>query len=88
MAAAAHAVMIQAIKASGTLIRIEPSEFQKLINKSESPLVITAPGGIFTSYIRYLTSYKGLTFYTQSAAPLSLPSKAEVVAARTIWIPS
>ena len=87
-AAAAHAAMIQAVKASGTLIRIEPSEFEKLVNKSESLLVITAPGGFFTKHTRYLTSYKGLTFYTQSAAPLSLPFKAEVVAARTIWMPN
>lgn len=87
-AAAAHAAMIQAVKASGTLIRVEASEFQKLVNKSEAPLVITAPGGFFTKHIKYLTSYKGLSFYTQSTTPLTLPYKAEVVAARTIWMPN
>jgi hypothetical protein len=87
-AAAAHAAMIQAVKASGTIVRLEPGEFLKLVNKSESPLVITAPGGFFRSHIKYLTSYKGLAFYTQSPTPLSLPYKAEVVAARTIWMPN
>jgi hypothetical protein len=87
-AAAAHAAMIQAVKASGSIVRIEPQEFLKLVNKSESPLVVTAPGGFFRSHIKYLTSYKGLAFYTQSSTPLSLPYKAEVVAARTIWMPS
>lgn len=87
-AAAAHAAMIQAVKASGTLIRVEAEEFQKLVNKSDSPLVITAPGGFFTKHIKYLTSYKGLSFYTQSSKPLTLPYKAEVVAARTIWMPN
>ncbi len=87
-AAAAHAAMIQAVKASGSLIRLEASEFQKLVNKSDAPLVITAPGGIFTKHIKYLTSYKGLAFYTQSTTPLSLPFKAEVVAARSIWMPN
>lgn len=87
-AAAAHAAMIQAVKASGSLIRVEATEFQKLLNKSESPLVITAPGGFWSKHIKYLTSYKGLTFYTQSTTPLSLPLKVEVVAARTIWMPS
>ena len=87
-AGAAHAALIQAVKASGTLIRLEASEFQKFLNKSDSPLVITAPGGFFTKHIKYLTSYKGLTFYTQSVTPLSLPFKAEVVAARTIWMPN
>lgn len=87
-AAAAHAAMIQAVKASGTLVRVSAEEFQKLVNKSESPLVITAPGGFFTKHIKYLTSYKGFSFYTQSTTPLTLPYKAEVVAARTIWMPN
>jgi hypothetical protein len=86
-AAAAHAAMIQAVRASGSLVKVEPGEFTKLLAKSESPLVITAPGGFFTKHTKYLTSYKGLTFYTQSATPLSLPYKAEIVSADTIWMP-
>ena len=87
-AAAAHAAMIQAIKASGSIVRVAPEEFTKLLAKSESPLVVTAPGGFFRKHIKYLTSYKGLAFYTQSSTPLSLPYKAEVVVARTIWMPN
>ncbi len=87
-AAAAHAANVQALKASGTIVRLEPEVFLKLINKSEAPLVVTAPGGCFRKHIKYLTSYKGLAFYTQSPTPLSLPNKAEVVAARAIWMPN
>jgi hypothetical protein len=86
-AAAAQAAMIQAVKASGTLVRVEPGEFVKLLAKSESPLVVTAPGGFFSKHIKYLTSYRGLAFYTQSVTPLSLPYRTEVVAASTIWMP-
>lgn len=87
-AAAAHAAMVLAVKASGSIVRLEPEEFLKIINKSESPLVVTAPGGFFRSHIKYLTSYKGLAFHTQSPTPLSLPYKAEVVAARNFWMPN
>jgi hypothetical protein len=87
-AAAAHAAMVQAVKASGTIVRLEPEEFLKLVAKCEAPLVVTAPGGFFRKHTKYLTSYKGLAFYTQSPTPLSLPYKAEVVVARTIWMPN
>ena len=87
-AAAAQAAMIQAVKASGVIVRVEPEDFSRMVNKIEAPLVVTAPGGFFTKHIKYLTSYKGLAFYTQSPTPLQLPYKVEVVAARTIWVPN
>ena len=39
-----------------------------------------------TSY-QYLTSYKGLAFYTKSPAPLDLPSDTELVQAKSISVP-
>jgi hypothetical protein len=36
---------------------------------------------------RYLTSYKGLAFYTRARAPLDLPAGTELVQARKIWVP-
>jgi hypothetical protein len=86
-AAAARAAMIQAVKASGTLVRVEPEEFNKLIAKMESPLVVTATGGFFSKKFLYLTSYKGLAFFASSRTQLQLPYKAEVVAAGKIWMP-
>jgi len=85
--AAAVAAMIQAVRASGVLVRVEPAEFAKLVSKEEAPLVVTSIGGFFTKKYQYLTSYKGLAFYTSSTAQLQLPYKAEVVAAGKIWMP-
>jgi hypothetical protein len=39
-----------------------------------------------TSYL-YLTSYKGLAFFTKSPEPLILPGGSEVIQAQKIWIP-
>jgi hypothetical protein len=85
--AAAVAAMIQAVKASGVLVRVEPAEFAKLVAKEEAPLVVTSIGGFFTKKYQYLTSYKGLAFFTSSTAQLQLPYKAEIVAAGKIWMP-
>ena len=85
---AIQAAMIQAVKASGVLVRVEPSAFQTLLTKCDEPLVVMAEGGILRTNYQYLMSYKGLAFFTKSAKPLELPMKAEVVAADKIWIPS
>jgi hypothetical protein len=86
-AAAAAAAIAKAIKASGVLIRVEPEEFTKLMNRARDPLIVTAEGGIFAKNYQYLMSYKGLTFFTKSRAPLPLPGGAELVNAGRIWIP-
>jgi len=85
--AAAAAAVVQAIKASGAIVRVEPAEFEKLVNLAEAPLVVTASGGLFGRSYQYLTSYKGLAFYTKSGEQIHLPGTAEVIAAKTIWIP-
>jgi len=86
--AAAHAAAIaQAIKASGILVRVEPSEFMRILHRQDETLVVMARGGFFEPGWRYLTSYKGLAFFTKSPDPLPLPGRAEVVEARKIWIP-
>ncbi len=45
-----------------------------------------ASGAVAAAY-QYLVGYKGLAFYTRSADPLQLPPSAQVVAAKSIWIP-
>jgi hypothetical protein len=86
-AGAAAAAIAQAIKASGVLVRLEPAEFMKVVGRVPDPLVVVATGGLFTKNFQYLTSYKGLAFYTKSDEPLELPATAEVIAAKGIWIP-
>jgi len=86
-AAAAAAAIAQAIKASGVLLRLDPAEFLKIVGRAPNPLVVTATGGVFTRNYQYLMGYKGLAFYTKSPEPLQLPAGAEVIAAKSIWIP-
>jgi hypothetical protein len=87
VAAGAVAAMIQAAKASGVIVRIEPSDFAALAAKVGDPLVVASRGGFFNKYFDYLMSYKGLAFYTRSPDSISLPSKVELVTATKIWIP-
>jgi len=84
---AVAAIIAQAIKASGVIVRVDPKEFERILARQDGLLVVSARGGFFNRKCQYLTSYKGLAFFTQSLTPLSLPSSAEVIAASTIWIP-
>jgi hypothetical protein len=87
-AGAAHAAAIaEAIKASGTIVNIPPEGFLEILRRVENPLVVVASGGLFGKKFDYLTSYKGLSFYTRSGEELQLPGRAETVSARKIWIP-
>ncbi len=46
-AAVAAAAIANAIKASGAIVRVEPRDFQKIVERCEAPLVVIAPGGFF-----------------------------------------
>ena len=85
--AAAAAAIANAIKASGVLVRLEPREFSKILNRAKDPLVVTASAGFFGGKFRYLMSYKGLAFTTVSDTPLMLPAGCELVTAGSIMIP-
>jgi hypothetical protein len=90
-AAGAAAAMVQAIKASGVIVRVEPADFLEVVARQEAPLVVCARAGFFhrlaNIHCQYLTSYKGLAFYTRSRDHLTLPETAEVVLAQAIWVP-
>ncbi len=86
-AAAAAAAIAKAIKASGAIVRVEPSDFQKITAKTDAPLVVRAESGVWSKKYQYLTSYKGLFFYTKSPSELSFGGNAEMVLAKKIWIP-
>jgi hypothetical protein len=85
--AAAAAAVAQAIKASGVIVRVEPSEFLRILARQQQPLVVHATGGFFSTNYQYLSSYKGLAFFTKSPEPLDLPSGCELINANNIWIP-
>ena len=90
MAAAGGAVaaaIANAIKASGVVVRVDSVNFQVILRKIEKPLVIYAEGGVFSTNYQYLITYKGFVFFTKSPAPLLLPSGAETIMTKKIWIP-
>ena len=85
--AAAAAAIAQAIRASGAIVKVEPNDFLTILGRHEEPLVVQAESGVFGTTYRYLTSYKGLAFFTQSSRRLHLPGTAELIVAKKIWIP-
>lgn len=86
-AAAAAAAHVQAVKASGAIVRVEPDAFLWVLGRQPAPLVVHSTAGLFrTSYV-YLTSYKGLAFVTYAPDPVTLPAGCELVQAWKIWVP-
>jgi hypothetical protein len=86
--AGAIAAMSEAAKAFGAIIRVESADFNAIVRKQDEPLVVFCQGGIFSTKYQYLMGYKGLVFYTKTAAPLNLPAKTEIIKAKKIWIPT
>jgi hypothetical protein len=85
--AAAVAAAIAAIKASGTLVRVEPGVFLGLVQKQKEPLVVYSAPRLFQPGHRYVTSYKGLAFFTKASALLPLPGDVELISAKSMWMP-
>lgn len=86
-AAAAAAAIAQAIKASGAIVRVMPEDFRRIVDKVDQPLVVVSGGRFLWTTYHYLTSYKGLIFYTKSGEQLLLKGSTEYVHARSIYIP-
>lgn len=86
-AAAAAAAIANAIKASGVIVRVSPDDFANILRRVENPLIVYSQGGFFTTRHQYLTSYKGLAFYTKSREQIDLPRSAEVIRAQGMWMP-
>jgi hypothetical protein len=87
MAVAGAAAVARAIEASGTIVHVESRVFEQIVGWQDEPLVIRSEGSRFGGRFRYLTSHKGLAFYTKSAVPLHMPGKAKLIDAKKIWIP-
>jgi len=85
--AAAAAAAFRAIKASGAIVQMEPPAFESILARTDSPLVVTAPGGFLGRKHKYMTAYRGLLFFTISASPLRLDSRCEIITAGKIWTP-
>jgi len=80
------AATAEALKAMGPIICVEPQDFLAILEKAEKALVVHSPGGLLSRY-KYLTSYKGLTFFTKSKEALLIPASVETITAKKIVIP-
>src|SRR3989442_10763330 len=85
--AGAAAAIANAIKASGVVVRVSPDDFQSLLARAKETLVVHGTGGLFSTKYRYLVSYKGFAFYTQSSQPIQLPAHVETIRVAKIWVP-
>ena len=86
-AAAAAAAIANAIKASGTIVQVEPEDFQRLAEHNAQGIVVHSAPKLFQPKHRYLMGYKGLAFYTKSKEPLVVPRGLPLIEAKKIWIP-
>ena len=85
--AAAAAAMANAVKASGSIVRVESSDFLRILEKQDDPLVVISAEWMFGQCYKYLTSYKGLTFFAKSSEPIHISSRCEIIECKKIWIP-
>jgi hypothetical protein len=85
--AAAAAAIANAVKASGAIVKVQPQDFVSIIGRTQSPLVVIAGKAFWSPGFKYLTGYKGLIFYCRSSEALDLPGAAELITAKSIWIP-
>ena len=83
----AAAAIRKAIKASGVVVHVEPEEFSNILRKVDQPLIVYSPPRMLMRRHQYLTSYKGLAFFTKSAQQIDLPRNVEVVIAKSLWMP-
>ncbi len=87
--AAIAAAIAKAVKESGAIVQVKPESFLTVVSRNISPLVVVAQSSFLgRKSFKYLTSYKGLAFYTKSSQPISLPGNAEIVSAGRIWVPA
>ena len=86
-AAAGAAAIAKAIKASGVIVHVEADDFVSIVKRQPGALVVHATGGFFSTNYLYLTSYKGLAFFTKAPAPLELPPGTELVRAKKFSMP-
>lgn len=79
--------LANAVKATGVLIEVTSDNFLSIIKQSEKALVVHAPSGVFRTTHKYMTSYKGLAFYTKVSEELVFWSDIELIEAKRITIP-
>lgn len=80
--------MAHANKANGAIVTANPGVFSSIAARVEQPLVVYARAGFFSKFYRYLTSYKGLFFHTQSGDAVEFPADVELIHAESTAVPT
>ena len=83
---AAYHMANEALKAMGPIIVLEPGDFLRILEKNPDGLVIHTPGGLMSKN-KYITSYKGLIFFTKTKDHLELPANIEMMVSKKMSIP-
>lgn len=85
---AAHGIYeMQATRSFGIITQVGRETFIEIIGRQDKPLILESTGGIFRKHYRYLTSYKGITFFTKCYNAVNLPTNAEIIKVHNIRIP-
>lgn len=82
-----HANQQQALKMQGVFVKIEPGDFQNLVYRDDSLLIVISKSGLFSERHLYLTSYKGFVFYCKSKEEISIPVKNEKIFSSSVTLP-
>jgi hypothetical protein len=86
-AAAAQHAIANAIKAFGVVVTVANKDFMTILERTEKPLVVMSGKSFWSPNYKYVSSYKGLAFYTKSNELFRLPGDGELVMSEKIRLP-
>jgi hypothetical protein len=86
--AIAAAAVANATKAMGGIVQLEPDDFQRLVQRIDDALVVVAETRFLGTRYQYVMGHRGLVFHAKSREPLRLGSRADVIRAKRIAMPS
>lgn len=71
----------------GQAIIVSPEDFLSILQRQQEPLVVETWTKIYVykKNYQYVTSYKGLTFFTHSPTMLPIPANCEIIQPRATW---
>ena len=72
---------------TSVVINTDPDVFLSVVERNKDGLVVMSESGLLRTKYRYLTSYKGLIFYCESAERLTLSPNIELLTAESIQVP-
>ena len=72
-------------KMNGVFVKLQPEDFQNLLNRNEGLAVVTTSTSFFGTTFTYVTSYK--VFFCKSKHQLSIASRHETIQAQTVSLP-